>query len=128
MRRNRQNTAEVCSDRASATAAVRPLAAEEIRAGDYLVILRETFEYPAVLLRCDPLQPHDDAMLRFSLIPDLGGLPRRVQATYLPYVLVRGADGRAETLDVRRQQLARVPASSARIIWRTLRRARKKRL
>lgn len=94
--------------------------------GDYVVILRETAELPAVLWLCDALPGQADSVLRIPLHPEGGGVPRRVAAVYLPYALVKPPRGAPETLDVRRHQIARVDHRSARTVWRALKKARKK--
>ena len=126
MRTESSKTTAASAGKGQATDAVRPLAPEEIRTGDYVVILRETIEYPIGLLYCEPLLSDANAKLRVTMIPGSGGLPRRTEATYLPYVLTRRPDGQSETLDVRRHQLARVRKRTARAVWRALRKARKK--
>lgn len=110
----------------ASTEAVRPLAPEEIHVGDYVVVLRETAELPAVLWLCDALPGEGDSVLRIPFLPEGGGIPRRVDAVYLPYALVKPPRGSPETLDVRRHQLARVDRRSARTVWRALKNARKK--
>lgn len=94
--------------------------------GDYVVILRETAELPAVLWLCDALPVEADAVLRIPLHPEGGGVPRRVEAVYLPYVLVKPPRAAPETLDVRRQQIARVDRRGARAVWKALKKVRKK--
>ena len=109
----------------TSTESVRPLAAEEIRLGAFVVVLRETAEYPAVLWFCDAPATGADTVLRIALLPDGGGVPRRVEAIYLPFVLVKPPRGAPQMLDVRRHKIARVDRHSARAVWRALRKADK---
>lgn len=97
--------------REKAIKVARPLAPEDVREGMYVSVLRGIAEVPAGFM-CEA-SSSPGRMVRFEYVPEEAD-PLEVEAICLPYVLVRTVAGRAETLDVRRCRLARLPRGYAR--------------
>lgn len=97
----------------------RPLAPEDITAGDHVCVLSVMYE---VLPPCFEARPGTCIEpVRVACAPRGGGLPMKVIDTCLPYVLVKRHDGKHRTLDIRRHKLARVSKRFAREVrkrWR----------
>jgi hypothetical protein len=94
---------------------------DRLARGDFVAVLRMTWELPSYLWCADAsiLPPHEP--VRVSLLPEPGGVPLKVKAVCLPFVLVETHAGQAETLDVRRCQLARLDQGYAEEAWKALR-------
>jgi hypothetical protein len=97
----------------------RPLAPEEIRRHAYVAVLYEIVEIPACFF-CDDsaLRPRDE-MIRFRYVPTRCTEPMRVLQICLPFVLTKLPDGRRQTIDVRRCQLAELSRAYARAVRRS---------
>ena len=105
---------------ADRTALASILAPEDLRCGDYVAVLDEIVEVPAWLW-CDA--PADgDSPHRVRWRASEGGVPLKVKAICLPFVLVKSAHKQARTLDVRQYQLVRLDRHYARTVWKQLRR------
>ncbi len=91
----------------------KPVAPEDIRPGDHVTLLRETLEVLNFFALCDPLV-RCDPVARIELTPCDAGVPLKVVAVCLPFVLVRDARDKHRTLDVRRHALARLDERFAR--------------
>jgi hypothetical protein len=84
----------------------RPVAPEDLRAGDYVCMLTYTVQFI-------PCASQDDVrwdkvrVVGVDVLP-LDITPRRVVSACLPYLLVKCPAGGHETLDTRRVRLARV--------------------
>jgi len=102
----------------------RSLAAEDLRCGDFVGILRETIELPSFHWSCDVQLLPPDELIRIVYQPVHGGTPLKVKAICLPFVFVKNPVGQHQTLDVRRQQLVRLSESYARLVWKTLARTK----
>lgn len=103
------NTTREKMDDAQLAACVAP---EDIHCGDYLVILSRTEEYPSFFWCCDTtsMQPHETVRVRFN---DRGGVPLKVKAVCLPFVLVEMPNKKPLSLDVRVYQCAKLGRSYA---------------
>lgn len=99
---------ETAPQAADAATLAKSLAPEEIRRGDYLAVLDETFEYPSWYWGCDAALAPREEPVRIRTLPRDDALPLEVRAACLPFVLVRDVQGRVRTLDVRRCRLARL--------------------
>lgn len=84
---------------------VRPFCPEDVRAGDFVMVMRESFDL--VWPGCFPGEG-SLRVERVSLVPNETGMPVRVEAVCVPFVLVRDARGRRSMIDTRRVELARV--------------------
>jgi hypothetical protein len=84
----------------------RKLAPEDVRKGDYIAVTDMILELPA--LTCDGNWRDDGKLARFSFMAWTSGQPMKVVGVCLPFVLVRHADGRHDTVDLRRWTVARL--------------------
>jgi hypothetical protein len=99
----------------------RALAPAEIRAGDYVAVLHIVGEHLPLCWGEEPWKPA--APVRMLWLPT-GNDPLRVQEVCLPFLLVRDADGKSKTLDVRRYRLARLSERFGRKAFKRLARKR----
>lgn len=99
----------------------RPLAAEDLRCGDFVSILHEVVEYPSFFWSCDPELWPPGEPVRMRLRPSDGGTPLKVKAICLPFVFVKSPCGKHRTLDVRQQHLVRLSREYARRVWDAMR-------
>ena len=104
---------------ADETCTSRPLAAEDLRAGDFVAILHEVVECPSFLWSCDPQLLPPDQLVRLICRSSDGGTPLKVKAISLPFVFVKQPTGQHKTLDVRQHRLVRLSASYAATVWKT---------
>ncbi len=113
------------TDRTSLAALVAP---EDLRIGDFVAVLNEIAEYPAIVW-CDPGADATDDLVRVQFCATDGGMPLKVKAICLPFVYVEPPVGATQTVDVRRNQLVRLKKRYSKTIWKDLRvkRSRKKR-
>jgi hypothetical protein len=117
MATSRALSAEVESEGADATLA-RPLAPEEVRAGDFVAVLHVTYELPSFYWCAESYRiPHNEPV-RLQYLPDDAGTPLKVRAVCLPFVLVKMHDGQHRTLDLRKHRLARLDRRFAKIAWK----------
>lgn len=98
-------------EKPASSGAAKLLAPEDVRVGDGVTLAHETIQF---LARDDPPPGEDrNRVLTARIIPDAAGRPLRVREVCLPFVLVRDARGRHETLDLRRQHLYRLDPAYA---------------
>ncbi|MCA9240450.1 MAG: hypothetical protein KDA37_09630, partial [Planctomycetales bacterium] len=109
------------------TTLARPIAAEDLRAGDSVAVLYETYEYVSFLWGCDASLLAHDQPVRVSFRPRRPGLPLRVVDLCLPFVLVKAPGGRALTLDVRGCQLVKLDPRYAKRVRKSLKKPGAKR-
>jgi len=96
------------------------LAAEDVRCGDVVGILREVIEYPSFFWCLDsPAQEAHEPVRVHARATD-GGIPLKVKAICLPFLLVKSPNGQHRTLDVRQCELVRLNAKYAELAWKTL--------
>jgi hypothetical protein len=108
------------TDQTTMAATVAP---EDLRRGDYVSILNEVVEFPTCCwLELPARVAEEPVRVRFMSLD--AGIPLKVQAICLPFVFVRHPNGRLETLDVRRLQLVRLGRCYARVVWKSVRKAR----
>ena len=95
------------------------LAAEDIRIGNYVAVLHNIEQYiPYCLDRLPSSRRIEPISVR--LVPEDEAHPLKVLEVCLPFVTARKHDGSLVTLDVRRQELARLDDGYARRIIRRL--------
>ena len=104
----------------------KPLAPEEVRTGDFLALLHITYEMPSFLWCSDAALVPQDQPVRMQFLPEDGGLPLKVRAVCLPFVLVKNAAGEHRTLDLRRYRVARLHPTYAKIAWKAGKKAQNK--
>ena len=91
------------------------LAAEDIRIGNYVAVLHVIEQYMPLFCMDERTRP-----LSVRLVPEDEAHPLKVLEVCLPFVTARKHDGSLVTLDVRRQELARLDDGYARRIIRHL--------
>jgi hypothetical protein len=104
----------------AATSVSRPLAAEDLKCGDFVGILSETVEWPSFFWSCDGHLLPPDHPVRLTCKSSAGGTPLKVKAISLPFVFVKQPGGQHQTLDVRRHKLVRLSPKYARQAWKAL--------
>ena len=108
-------------------ALAKSLAPEDLRVGQYVSVLRVTYEVPSYIWCCCHTFGDPSELVRLSLLPDEAAEPFKVKSVCLPFVLVRTASGLERALDVRRVQLARLDDRYARAAWKAAKPKRRKR-
>jgi hypothetical protein len=101
------------------------VAPEDLGRGHYVAVLNEVVEFPSCCWCELPSHPPEEPV-RIRIMSFDAGEPLKVQAVCLPFVFVRHADRRLETLDVRRVQLVRLNRGYARAVCKAIRRERRR--
>lgn len=104
----------------STTDLSRPLAAEDVRCGDFVAVLYEIIDVPSYMWTCDSHLLPPDKPVRLKWWTSDCGIPLKVKAISLPFVYVRKPCGEHCTLDVRQHHLVRLGRSYARTVWKTM--------
>ncbi len=100
------------------TTLAKSLAPEDVRVGQYVAVLRVTYEVPSYVWDgCDSFGERNE-LVRLAMVPDEPAEPLKVKAVCLPFVLVRSSSGHVRGLDVRRFHLARLDDTYARTAWK----------
>ncbi len=104
------------------------VAPEDLKIGDFVAVLNEIAEYPAIVW-CDPGVDAADDLVRVQFCATDAGMPLKIKALCLPFVYVASPVGATQTLDLRRIQLVRLKKRYSKTIWKDLRKksSRKKR-
>lgn len=93
----------------------RPLAPEDVRVGDHIVILHEIREIQPCEFCCiDAGEVPPLERRRYRTMPRGDTRPLHVIAVAIPFIVVRKRNGKTQMLDLRRAAVARVDASFAR--------------
>ncbi len=108
------------------TTLAKVLAPEDVCVGDYIAVLDEVFELPAIAWLCDPPLSSQEDIIRVRLRPREATPPLRVKAVCLPYVFVKPPRGKSKTLDLRSCRLARLNSGYAKRVWKSLGKKKKK--
>ena len=96
----------------SITSVARTLAPEDVRAGIDIAVLTETVELiPFCLVESPSGTP---PLRRYELLATPIGVPLRVRAVCVPFVLVETPRGKRRTLDLRRTRVAELDEAYAR--------------
>jgi hypothetical protein len=101
-----------------ATGVAKPLAPEDIRAGDYVAILDEIYELPSYCWFGDSALHPREELVRIRMVPTRENLPLKVKSVCLPFVLAKHPVGEKRTLDLRRCRLARLDSTYATAAWK----------
>ena len=102
------------------------LAPEDIAVGDYVALLQISYELPSFLW-CDGAPAGTtESTVRISCIPHRSGVPLKVKAVCLPFLLVKSPGRKPRTIDVRKCRLARLDAGYAKTAWRALKLQRRR--
>jgi hypothetical protein len=92
----------------------KSLAPEEIRAGDYVSVLLDVYEFPAIVWCDDTSLIDHNKIIHLPFVPrESSGEPLLVKAVCLPFVLVKHPCGKKRPLDVRNCRLARLDRTYA---------------
>jgi hypothetical protein len=96
----------------------KPVAAEDLRRGDYFAILAETREYPSFYWCFDPALEPRDKPVRITWKTANCGTPWKVKAICLPFLFAMNPLGQTQTFDLRHFQVARVDAEYGKYVWK----------
>ncbi|AMV19730.1 hypothetical protein [Planctomyces sp. SH-PL14] len=104
-----------------ATELATTVAGEDLKIGDDVAILNETFETPGWIWDCDinTHSPQEPVRTRYASRDP--GVPFRVQAICLPFVFLKSPRKEHRTIDLRMVQLVRVSAAYAKCVRKALR-------
>ena len=126
MQRSTTHIPSTAADQDWQSNVAKPLAPEEIRPGELVALLYQICELPSFLWCSDSGMLPADEPVRLRLVPECGGLPLKVKAVCLPYVLVALPRGGKQTLDVRQSQLARLSGPYGKAAWKAHKKSRGK--
>lgn len=97
------------------------VAPEDLRVGDYLGVLQASVQYPTYLWHGDlSADVSDEESVRVSYMPTDGGIPLKIKAISLPFLLVKPPGQNCETIDIRLCRIARLDADYAKLAWKEL--------
>lgn len=105
----------------SCTTVAARIAGEDIKRGDYVTVLNETFELPSFLWSCSSSTLPLDEPIRSQYMSREAGQPFKVTAICLPFVYAKRPSGGLHAFDTRRQQLVRLDPDSGRSVWKGMR-------
>lgn len=86
--------------------------------GDFVSLLHVFYDFPSFFWCCDDFSHKREETVRISYLPEAGGVPMKVKAVCLPFVLVKLPTGGKRTLDVRKVRLARLDREYAAAAWK----------
>ena len=96
----------------------RTVAPEDLCCGDVVGILSVIYEFPPFFCEPDNLSIDRGEPVRMRFRPRNGGIPLKVKAICLPFVLLKSPDGKVRSLDVRQVQLARLSPQYGKQAWK----------
>jgi hypothetical protein len=99
----------------------RAVAAEDLRAGDYIYVLGELLEVMPCLLDREAWTTPETVKL--MVLPYSGKEPMKVVEVCLPVLLVKDKSGKCETIDARLFRFARLPDRFGRKVFKRLRKS-----
>ncbi len=102
------------------TTLAKPIAAEDLRRGDYVALLSVVYEYPSFCWDCESQLMPPETPVRIRLRPHEPTCPLRIVDLCVPFVFVKEPGGQCRTLDVRGCQLVRLDERYARRVWKAL--------
>jgi hypothetical protein len=106
---------------ARGTSLAATVAAEDLCVGDVVTILNETHEYPSFLWCSDSQMVPANEPVRIQWRSPDAGVPFKVKAVCLPFVLLRAPFGQHRTVDLRKCQLVRLSREYAKRAFKALR-------
>lgn len=95
---------------------------EDLHRGDFVAVLNSIYEFPSFLWCCDSGSIRHDEPVRVQFKSPTDGVPLKIKAICLPFVLVRLPNGRAQSIDVRQNQFVRLTTRYAKTVWRQMKR------
>lgn len=90
------------------TTLAKPLAPGDVRPRDYVAVLYEKHQHPAVTWYYKPPNGRETEVIRVRVRPNETSGPLRVLDPCLPFVFVKSPKGAGRKLDVRAVRLARL--------------------
>lgn len=93
------------------------LAPEEICPGDFVSLLHVFYDLPSFFWDDSAIHRREE-LVRLCYLPETAGVPLKVIAVCLPFVLAKAPSGAQQPLDVRRVRLARLDAEYAAAAWK----------
>jgi hypothetical protein len=108
----------------STTTVAATIAGEDTRRGDFVTVLSTTYEVPSYMW--DQAMLPVPELVRLKLVPGDAGVPLKVFSVCLPFVYAKDSKGDVKTLDLRRQQIARLNGDCAKDVWDALKGVQKK--
>ncbi|MDA0833167.1 MAG: hypothetical protein O2955_04125 [Planctomycetota bacterium] len=102
------------------TTLAKPIAAEDLRHGDYVAVLSEILEIPSFLWCGETSSLPANEAVRLNWQSSSTGLPLRILDICLPFVFIKQPCGMKQTLDVRRFQLARLDRRYAKRVCKAM--------
>ncbi|MFV0445862.1 MAG: hypothetical protein ACK5Q5_19975 [Planctomycetaceae bacterium] len=102
------------------------VAPEDLRLGDLIALLNETWEWPSFMWRMDSAALPPDEPVRVRARSRSAGLPLKVEAICLPFVFTEDPYRQFRTLDIRQVEIVRLEQRYARMVWKRLRQRRLK--
>jgi len=104
----------------------KSLGPEDVRVGDYVAPLHETYDYPSFVWCSDAELTNRSETVPIRFVAQGSGVPLKVKAICLPFVLVKHPTRGVYAIDVRCHQLARLDREYAAVAWRALKPCRKR--
>lgn len=101
------------------------VAPEDLRLGDMVALLNETWEYPSFLWCPDASMLTPDEPVRIRWRSSSAGLPLKVRAVCLPFVFLEDPQRQYRTVDIRQVEFVRLERRYARMVWKRLRQQRR---
>jgi hypothetical protein len=101
----------------------KPLAPEDVRTGDFVAVLHVVYELPSFLWFPDAALLPPEEPVRVTFLPGDSGVPLKVRAVCLPFLLVEDALGEHRVLDLRRTNVARLDRGFAKTTWKAIKKA-----
>jgi len=100
------------------TDAVKTVAPEDLRVGDFVAILLEDCQYPTHYWVWFSPDVPEGQPVRLTFMPtDDIGVPLKVAAICLPFIAVENADGEKRSLDLRQCKLGRLTEDYVAATW-----------
>ncbi len=84
----------------------RVIGPEDVRRGDYVTVTHTLYEYISDLCAATPGQ--EVPITRVTVMSDDAGKANKIVEVCLPFVLVKDANGKLDSLDLRRHRVARL--------------------
>jgi hypothetical protein len=104
------------------TTLAKPIAAEDLRRGDYVALQSVQYEYPSFCWDCESHLMPPEEPVRIRLRPHEPSCPLRVVDLCVPFVFVKQPGGQFKTLDLRGCQLVRLDERYGKRVWKALKR------
>ncbi len=108
------------------TTVARCIAGEDIAIGDFVTVINNVVELPSFLWACSAISLPAEEPVRIRYMASEAGKPYQVIGVCLPFVYAKTPGGTVITIDTRQRQLVRLDGDCARVVWKELNSASKK--